>query len=122
MDKNEFARAFEARKKNKGVGLNKAEAQTVLDFITESASKEENLDICCEELAELTQQICKQRRGIGDRLAFLEELADVIIVTDILMRIYNIELDDVNCALDVKLLRNYKRALKKDEYAIVKGG
>lgn len=115
MDKNEFVWAFEARKKNKGVGLNKAEAQTIIDFITESASKEENLDICCEELAELIQQICKQRRGIGDRLSLLEELADVIIVTDILMRIYDIELDDVNCALDVKLLRNYERAQKRKE-------
>ena len=53
--------------------------------------------VCMEELAELSQAISKEIRGIGDRSNLVEEMADVIICLEILKQIFaitNVELEE----------------------------
>lgn len=53
--------------------------------------------------AELQQQISKQIRGYGDRIGLLEEMADAYICLRFLESIFDIEADDLQKAIDVKL-------------------
>lgn len=59
--------------------------------------------IAMEELAELQQQISKQIRGYGDHLGLLEEMADAYICLNFLGSIFDINPDDLQKAIDVKL-------------------
>lgn len=40
---------------------------------------EKQIDICIEEMAELTKELCKHKRGQVPRLQIAEEMADVYI-------------------------------------------
>ena len=47
------------------------------------------LHVAVEELSELQKELCKDLRGIGNRDAIAEEIADVEIMLDQLKRIYH---------------------------------
>lgn len=51
--------------------------------------KEEQITVAIEELSELTKELCKAKRGIGHQDHIAEEIADVRIVLDELMIIYD---------------------------------
>ncbi|MDO5540827.1 MAG: hypothetical protein Q4F83_12295 [Eubacteriales bacterium] len=51
----------------------------------------------------MQQQISKQIRGYGDRIGLLEEMADAYICLRFLESIFDIEADDLQKAIDVKL-------------------
>ena len=42
-----------------------------------------------EEMSELQKELCKQARGIGDRMAIVEEIADVEITLEQMKILYN---------------------------------
>ena len=65
--------------------------------------------IVMEELAELQQQISKKIRGYHNELGLLEELADVYICLGYLESIFNIDKEELQKAIDVKLLREKER-------------
>lgn len=51
--------------------------------------KVNQLHVAIEELSELQKELCKDLRGIGDRNAIAEEIADVEIMLDQLKQIYH---------------------------------
>lgn len=61
--------------------------------------------IAMEEFAELQQQVSKQIRGYDDRIGLLEEMADAYICLELLKSIFNINEEDMQKAVDVKLER-----------------
>lgn len=64
------------------------------------------------EFAELQQQISKQIRGYDDRMGLLEEMADAYICLKFLEYIFEVKPEELEKAVDVKLLRE-KRAQSK---------
>lgn len=61
-----------------------------------------NLIIVMEELAELSQEVSKQIRGKGDRVAIIEESADVLLSIRYIQEIVGISDDELNRAVAVK--------------------
>ena len=61
--------------------------------------------VAMEEFAELQQQVSKQIRGYGDKLGLLEEIADAYICLSFLESIFDVKPEDLQKAIDVKLLR-----------------
>lgn len=61
--------------------------------------------VAMEEFAELQQQVSKQIRGYGDKLGFLEEIADAYICLSFLKSIFDVKPEDLQKAIDVKLQR-----------------
>ena len=65
----------------------------------------QNLIIVMEELAELSQAVSKQLRGIGDNTNLLEELADVQLGIYFVQEICGVADEDINRAINVKAER-----------------
>lgn len=61
--------------------------------------------VAMEEFAELQQQVSKQIRGYGDKLGLLEEIADAYICLSFLESIFDVNPEDLQKAVDVKLQR-----------------
>lgn len=61
--------------------------------------------VAMEEFAELQQQVSKQIRGYGDKLGLLEEIADAYICLSFLESIFDVNPEDLQKAIDVKLQR-----------------
>lgn len=77
--------------------------------------------IIMEELAELSQQVSKGVRD--DRpdsyiYSLLEEIADVVICMDFLVLHYGIDPKDLECAVKVKLIREYNRCKESNKQHI----
>lgn len=76
------------------------------------------MDVAVEEMAELTKEIVKHKRGVDNKDHIIEEIADVIIMLDQLMIIYNIDfVGEVLDVIDAKTERLQKRvneAYEKD--------
>lgn len=64
-----------------------------------------NLDICQEEMAELIQEVSKEKRGTGNRYDLLQELADVIICARTIQKICGFSDEEVIRSVDVKRMR-----------------
>lgn len=64
-----------------------------------------NLIITIEELSELQKEVSKELRGKGDRIAILEEIADVKVCMMYLKELLNISDYDIEKAVQVKLER-----------------
>lgn len=71
---------------------------------TASTSGDRQLLVAMEELCELAIELSRQMRGRGDRIGILEELADVMIVIENIKRILNITDEELNNAIDAKLI------------------
>lgn len=91
--------------------LSKEEQQLILDKsikalqIPDKFTGYNNIIVVTEELAELSQVLCKSLRGKTDRTAILEELADVAIGNDYIQKIYGITDEELEKAKSVKLKR-----------------
>lgn len=87
--------------------------EKLYDKLVKTYGEENQCFMCIEEMSELTKELLKFERGdCGldqyDRIA--EEIADVRITLEQVIRIYDIE-DDVNCWYERKLLRTRNRLL-----------
>lgn len=65
--------------------------------------------VCIEELSELIQEICKDLRGKENRIKIIEELADVLIISQALQDIYSISNYELLKAKEFKEHRTIKR-------------
>lgn len=64
-----------------------------------------SLIIVMEELSELQKEVSKLARGRGNKINLLEEMADVSIVLERLKVLMNIQNDELNAAINVKIDR-----------------
>lgn len=89
---------------NSDIQLSDEERKSIIEKSIKNAPWKLRCTIAMEELAELGQQISKQIRGIGDRLGLIEEMADVYICLTQLESIFNISHDDLQRAIDIKMI------------------
>lgn len=87
--------------------------------LIEAHGTEETLDICFEECGELAQAISKIKRAYRSReriaeseLNLISEMADVLIIMEMLKEIYVISDGVVEAAVRVKMKRNLERIEK----------
>lgn len=73
--------------------------------ISRERYKEQQKFVSVEEMSELTKEIMKSFRGDTDRIAILEEMADVEIMLRNLLWVYDISEDELNRAITIKLNR-----------------
>lgn len=90
---------------NSNLELSEKERRRVLRKSVEKDPWKTKCTIVMEELAELQQQVSKQIRGYGDRVGLLEEMADAYICLNFLESIFNIQKEQLQKAIDVKLYR-----------------
>lgn len=88
-----------------GIELSEKERQRIIRRSIQKYPWKLKCTVAMEEFAELQQQISKQVRGYGDRLGLLEEMADAYICLRFLESIFNVDSDDLQKAIDVKLER-----------------
>lgn len=91
--------------------MKQAKIKRIINFYGEEAQK----DVAVEEMAELTKELMKERRGVYNKDAILEEIADVTLMLHQLLIIYNFTKEDVNRIIDEKVERQIKR-VKEDEW------
>ena len=82
---------------------------TILERAIKVYGEEHQLTVTIEELSELTKEICKYRRGIGNRDALIEELADCYIVLEQIELIFNITSEELHNITIKKLNRLEER-------------
>ena len=71
------------------------------------------IDQCLEEMAELQQELCKMKRGIGSPDRVMDEMSDLLLCLEFLGRCYAFGSDDVRAkvsALAVQLSNNLEYA------------
>lgn len=98
-----------------------SEALSVVSVLSRMHSEETNVSpeqiqlvVAMEELSELSQEISKVIRCRGNRMAVLEELADVSIMLQYIKNALEFSDDDLNKAINVKLAR-YSLAVPNTE-------
>ena len=70
--------------------------------------------VCMQECAELIQSISKEKRGKIDRDNMIEEIADVLIYTEILKQMYMISEDKINKWIEKKQAKEAERMEKNE--------
>ena len=94
---------------NSGVKFTNDTRREIMEKAIEHTGRKSACVICMEELAELQQQISKQIRECGDQISLLEEMADAYICLKYLEIIFGIHPEQIQKAIDVKLLREKGR-------------
>lgn len=89
------------------------ESSKVLEKAIKVYGKDLQKQVAIEEMAELTKEICKDFRGKGNREHIIEEMADVCIMLDQLMIIYDIETNEMLDEIDIKTARLEERILRE---------
>ena len=89
------------------------ESSQVLEKAIEVYGADLQKQVAIEEMAELTKEICKDFRGKGNREHIIEEMADVCIMLDQLMIIYDIETNEMLGEIDIKTARLEERILRE---------
>ena len=67
------------------------------------------LTMCFEEMSELSKEICKYQRGVNNRIAIIEEVADVLVTIEQVKLIFNIADDVIQTVIDNKIKRTLNR-------------
>lgn len=86
----------------------KKHQKNVCHSIADHYGMANQLPIAIEEMSELTKEICKNIRGNDNLNDIIEEVADVQIMVEQLIRMFDIE-DKVSLMNDYKLVRQLKR-------------
>lgn len=73
--------------------------------LIEKYGAEHQLDMCIEEMSELTKEICKHKRGADNHNEIVEELCDVYITLEQLIFICDIKNDETLNMLNSKINR-----------------
>ncbi len=71
------------------------------------------LDMCIEEMSELTKEICKKKRGKDNRMEIIEEMADVYIMLEQLKFICDVSHEEIQEAAKLKVERLSRRLEEK---------
>ena len=87
--------------------------QNKLRFIIDTFSEDAQKLMAIEEMSELMKEICKDFRGNTNKDAIKEEMADVMVMLDQLMIIYNIQLSDIHRIMNAKIERTWNRVNEK---------
>lgn len=82
---------------------------SILNKAIETYGVDAQLDMCIEEMSELTKEICKHKRGKNNHDEIVEEMADVYIMMEQLKIMINISPEDIELAKDIKLDRLRER-------------
>lgn len=104
MDKRQFMQGLQ-----KGPRLSDSSRKTIIKRSLDKCSWKTKCTVTMEELSELSQAVSKQIRGCGDRMNLLEEMADVYICMKYLEEIFHLTPDEIQKAIDVKLIRDRDR-------------
>ena len=83
-----------------------------MDFLAESIKlhgKNKKEVICCEEMSELTKEICKDIRGEKRRHKIVEEYADILLCLKMLKIIHGINDSELQEWINFKQERQRKR-------------
>ena len=67
------------------------------------------MNIAIEEMAELTKEICKNKRGFANRDNIIEEMTDVYIMLEQLEIIFDIDISEIIKMKEFKLNRLAER-------------
>lgn len=70
---------------------------------------DKQLDMCIEEMSELTKEICKYKRGKCNYDEIIEEIADVYIMLEQLKIIFNIDEKEIKNIAEIKVKRLNER-------------
>ena len=73
--------------------------------------KEQQINICIEELSELTKALCKHNRGKTDIANIKEEIADVYIMLKQMQMLFEIESVEIDEIIEYKINRTKERLL-----------
>lgn len=85
------------------------EMMTIFEKAIETYGADLQKQVAIEEMAELTKEICKDFRGIGDREHILEEIVDVSIMLEQLQIMYDISTSEMLRAVESKVKRLEER-------------
>lgn len=77
----------------------------VLETAVDTYGAYAQMDMAIEEMAELTKEICKSKRGRANRKEVIEEIADVEIMLEQLKYILQIDPEDIDYVKDTKISR-----------------
>lgn len=78
---------------------------TIFEKAIETYGADLQKQVAIEEMAELTKEICKDFRGKSNREHIIEEIADVDIMLQQLMIMYDITIDEILNAVGIKIAR-----------------
>lgn len=81
----------------------------ILKQAIETYGDNAQLDMCVEEMSELTKEICKFKRGSINRNGIVEELADVTIMLEQLKIMFSVSERELNNVIDSKVDRLKER-------------
>lgn len=73
------------------------------------------LDMVIEEMSELTKEICKIKRGKGNYMNLVEEIADVEIMLEQLKMICQIRINDIH-GMKYQKLERLKELIENDNH------
>ena len=82
---------------------------TTLERAIKTYGVDMQLNVAVEELSELIKEICKSKRGVDNRDAIIEEMADCYIMLDQLQTIFNIQEEEICDKMEEKVNRLEKR-------------
>lgn len=85
------------------------EMMTIFEKAIETYGADLQKQVAIEEMAELTKEICKDFRGIGNREHILEEIVDVSIMLEQLQIMYDISTSEMLSAVESKVKRLEER-------------
>ena len=80
-----------------------------------SKFKDKQINICIEEMSELTKELCKYMRGNSNKEHILEEIADVHITLMQMLLLFEIDENEFLSMVDFKIKRTEKRLLNVED-------
>ena len=97
----------------------------IVDTMIAKFGKDSQIDVCIEEMSELTQALIKERRtrlynrekvfSEASKEHIKEEIADVLFMIEYLKRIFSIPTDELLMIIQQKASRTAQRYLNKQE-------
>lgn len=87
----------------------KTEFDNVIEKAIATYGKESQVNIAIEEMAELTKELCKDKRGFENRDSIIEEIADVHIMLRQLRSIFKISDVEIERVVNKKIKRLEER-------------
>ena len=82
---------------------------TILEKAIEIYGADLQKQVAIEEMSELIKEICKDFRGSGDKERIVSEIADVEIMLQQLMIMYDITTEEMLNAVGIKIVRLSER-------------
>ena len=74
---------------------------------------EKQINICIEEMSELTKELCKHKRGVTNISNIKEEIADVHITLMQMLLLFEIDTTEFLEVVDYKIKRTERRMLNE---------